>query len=263
LTYRRGILLGMKAFVLLACLSALSCSYRAEAKRCNKAPLRIVVLDTGFGYLDRGHDAQLCKYGHKDFSTDKKFTHTYDTKDPVPLDVHSHGTNIAGIIDSYAKQAHINYCLVILKYYSEKQTGHQNLLASIRAINYASNIRAEYLNYSGGGPEQDRFEEAAVKRFLNRGGHLIAAAGNEGNDLDKEENDYYPALYDKRVIVVGNLGKDGVRYKSSNYGKSVTRWEVGEDVTAYDITMTGTSQATATATGKIVAESGDKCDIGF
>jgi Subtilase family len=240
-----------------------SCTKRTEAKQCNKAPIRIAVIDTGFGYHDAGHDARLCQYGHKDFSNERQFTKNYVTKDIVPVDTHGHGTNIAGIIDGYAKAAHVNYCLVIIKYYSDSQTGSQNLRATIRAVNYAANIKADFINYSGGGPETNMFERAAVKRFLNQGGKFIAAAGNENEDLNNPENAYYPAMYDKRIIVVANQGKDGVKSKTSNYGDVVTRWEIGEDVTAYGITMTGTSQATAVATGKIVSESQNKCDIGF
>lgn len=260
---KRAILFSMRAFTILIILLSLACSPRAEAKKCNKAPLKIVVLDTGFGFHDQGHEANLCRYGHKDFTSDRQFTHSYATSDLVPLDVHGHGTNIVGIIDGYAKAAHVNYCIVIVKYYSDHQPGSQNLLATIRAFNYASNIHADYVNYSGGGYEIDHFERMAVKRFINHGGQLIAAAGNDNQNIDEQQNAYYPAMYDKRTIIVGNLGRNGVKLNSSNYGTSVNRWEVGENVSAFGVTMTGTSQATAIATGKIVAESSNKCDIGF
>ena len=259
---------------MIAITISLSCSYKAEAKKCGKAPIKIAVIDTGFGYKDAGHDAHLCKFGHKDFSMDRQFTGAYDVKVPLPLDVHGHGTNVVGIIESYLNKTNVNYCIVIIKYYSEQQTGEQNLVASTRAFNYAANIKVDYVNYSGGGPEANMFERASINKILKYGGHFIAAAGNEGQDLDNPLNAYYPASYDKRIIVVGNLCSDGVQYKkkdgtelkrcgSSNYGESVTRWEPGENITAYGITMTGTSQATAAATGKIASESSNRCDIGF
>ena len=260
---KSAIVLAMKVSFVLGIILALSCCGKAEAKHCDKVPIKVAVIDTGFGYQDRGHDAPLCKYGHYDFSKEKQFSGAYDTRVPVPVDTHGHGTNIVGIINSYAKENHINYCIVVIKYYSERQTGHENLIAFIRAINYAANIKVDYVNYSGGGPESDRVEKASVKRFLNGGGKMIAAAGNEHANLNIKENAYYPAMYDKRIIVVGNLCKNGVRCESSNYGDAVTRWEVGEDVEAYGLTMTGTSQATAVATGKILSESSNRCDIGF
>ena len=217
-------------------------------------PITIAVIDTGFGYKERGHQVKLCKYGHKDFTIDKQLSFSYDTQVPIPIDIERHGTNIVGIIDDYLRNTNIDYCLVIIKFYSRRQSGEQNILSTIRSMSYAINIGADYVNYSAGGPERNRFEEDAVKRFLDGGGKLVAAAGNEGLNLDLQENAYYPAMYDPRIIVVGNLGIQGVRYSSSNYGSVVTKWEIGTNVTEYGITMTGTSQATALETAKTVAK---------
>lgn len=242
---------------LLAFLSALTLlSPLADAKQCGKAPIKIAVIDSGFGFEGKGHTAKLCKFGHKDFSNEAQMSVSYDTKVPVPSDIMSHGTNIVGIIDSILKKSKVDYCIVVIKYYSEKQTGSENLQANIKAIDYAANLKVDYINFSGGGVEFSGGEYKAVKKFLDQGGQLIAAAGNENSNLDTSS--YYPAKYDERIIVVGNHTADGVRSYSSNYGSVVKRWEVGENVKAYGIILTGTSQATATATGKIVSES--KCD---
>lgn len=217
-------------------------------------PIIIAVVDSGFGYQNKGHGATLCKYGHKDFTLDKQFSDKYGTSVPVPKDTHSHGTNVAGLIDNYLKKKNVDYCLVIIKYYSLNQNGNQNTLASAKALNYAVNIHADYINYSGGGPKVDFFEKKAVESFLNQGGQFIAAAGNEGQNLDNPKNKFYPAMYDSRITVVGNLSVNGTRLMSSNNGYAVTRWEIGQDQTAYGITLSGTSQACAVATGKIVAK---------
>ena len=243
---------------LLALLTALSLlSPYAEAARCKKNKIvKIAVVDSGFGWNERGHGAKLCKYGHKDFSSDHQLTGSFDTKDPVPLDTMGHGTNIVGIIDDQLKKTNLNYCIVVIKYYSVNQSGEMNLNASIKAFQYAVNLNVDYINYSGGGDNFSVEESNVVKKYLDKGGRLIAAAGNDGRDLTL--GSYYPAMYDKRIIVVGNRTADGVRSVLSNYGSPVNRWEVGENVKAYGITLTGTSQATAAATGKIVSES--KCD---
>lgn len=224
-------------------------------------PTVVAVLDTGFGFEGRGHEAKLCKFGHKDFSIDKRYSAQYGTKDKIPLDIHGHGTNIVGVISDNTKIT--SYCFVIVKYYSDMQSSQQNLAASTKAIQYANSIGADFINYSGGGPVLDEQEQRAVKTFLSRGGKFVAAAGNEKEDLDSPENGYYPAMDDIRVISVGNNNFYGVRSYTSNYGKRITRWEKGENVTGYGITMTGTSQATAVATGKILSERKNKCDIGF
>lgn len=249
--------------ILLLAIAIGGCTQReAEAKHCGKYPVKIAVIDTGFGFEDRGHTANLCKYGHKDFSLDRQFSGAYDTKVPVPLDTHSHGTNIVGIIDEYAKKSHLNYCIVVIKYYSTQQTGYLNMMAMVQSIKYAANIKVDYVNISGGGDTFSPEEFVQVKRYLNQGGHLVTAAMNDNVDLDLPENQVYPAMYDKRIVVVGNSSPTGEKSKSSNYGSVVKRWEIGENVTAYGITMTGTSQATAVATGKIASENENKCDIG-
>lgn len=244
----------MKLFCSTIILSLLMPWTAAEAdKSCRIAPIRIGVIDTGFGYQDRGHGAHLCKYGHKDFSITKKFTIAYDTKTLVPLDEHGHGTNVAGLIEEYASKGHNPYCLVILKYYSEAQTGTQNKNASVKALQYANNLKLDVINYSGGGPEADDDERIAVLKLLAHSTKLIFAAGNDGQELSTFGTEYYPAMYSPKITVVGNKNIYGKPTNTSNYGSYVNTWEFGENQTAYGITMSGTSQATAITTGKTVA----------
>lgn len=252
---------------LLLPLITLICAGQALAKEpslkptCHRKPIKIAVLDTGFdiGNSFFGYNAKLCKYGHKDFSKEKKFIKTSGVNN-VPKDTHGHGTHIVGIIDKLISEVSQDYCIVIIKYYSEKQTGVENLLASNKALTYALNIGVNVINYSGGGPETSSTESSVVKKFLDRDGILVAAAGNEKSNLEIKENRYFPAQDDTRAVVVGNLKKNGQRHGSSNYGSPVTRWEVGEDVESFGFRMTGTSQATAVATGKIVREILKSCD---
>lgn len=246
----------------ILCAFLIGCVDSNASCRSNKAPIKVAVIDTGFGFQDRGHSAKLCKYGHKDFSTDRQFSSAYSTTIPVPVDNNGHGTNIVGIIDHYASEANVNYCIVVIKYYAEFQTGEQNLSATVEAIKYATNIGVDFINYSGGGPEADLGERLAIIKFLNKGGIFVAAAGNENQSLDIQENAYYPAMDDPRIVVVGNSNGYGMKSEQSNFGRPVNRWEIGEKVTAFGITETGTSQAAAVATGKIVSQSKNKCDIG-
>lgn len=230
--------------------------------KCADKPVVVAVIDTGFGFHNKGLGAKLCKFGHKDFSSDQEFQHTvnYGTKDPVPLDLHGHGTNVVGVIEEYARSTHTNFCVVILKYYGSNHMGHID--ATIKAINYATDLKVDYINYSSGGREPSTVERIAVEKFLNNGGTMISAAGNESANLDVAGNVYYPAMYDSRIVMVGALDRNGNKMFSSNYGSVVNRWEIGMSVVGYGISMSGTSQATATATGKIVSQSKNKCDIG-
>lgn len=207
----------------------------------------IAVIDTGFGYQDLGKKAKLCKYGHKDFTTDYSIAKGYNTLDPIPRDYTGHGTNIAGIID--ANIQYPDYCIVIIKYFSNI-VGADNLKSSIKAIEYAININADFINYSSYGYDYSKKEANAVKRFLDKGGVFLAAAGNEGRDI--LINHVYPAMVDSRVITVGNKDSNGKRHLSSNYGPPITIWENGVNLSGFGLIMTGTSQATAKVTGKMV-----------
>lgn len=229
--------------------------------KCTGKPTVIAIIDTGFGAGWEGEaTARLCKYGHKDFTVDQQFDDLkeFNTVDPVPKDFHGHGTHIAGTIDAFAKSANINYCLVILKYYNPKMNASQNLINTVKAIQYAKNLHAKFINYSGGGLATAPEEIEAVKNFIDNGGTFVTAAGNERADL--AEKSYYPAMDDDRTVVVGNLEADGkTPAPSSNYGKRVNRWEIGTNLKIYNHYMTGTSQATAVATGKLVAETKNFC----
>lgn len=214
-------------------------------------PKTIAVIDTGFGYSTASKNSKhLCKFGHKDFTRDQKFDTSQSTLVPVPMDFNGHGTNIAGVIVNNAPKD-AKFCIVILKYFSTSKF-HNNLAASIEAIKYATHIKADYINYSGGGEEESAEESKAVKAYLDKGGKFVSAAGNENKDLSKTP--YYPAMSDKRVIVVANWSKLQIKSSFSNYGTPVTRWEYGEFAEGYGIFLTGTSQACAVATGKLLGE---------
>jgi hypothetical protein len=216
------------------------------------------VVDTGFGYEGRGQEAKLCKTGHKNFSGEIEYTMPGMTKVPVPLDKEGHGTNVVGVIESYAKKTNVDYCIIIIKYYSGKHS-HNNVLSTINSFNYADKIKADFINYSSGGDGPYPKEKEAVERYLNHGGHLVVAAGNDDNNLDLPGSNYYPAKYDRRITVVGALSKKGLKLWFSNFGSIVNRWELGEDVPGYGLVKSGTSQATAISTGKMVSETKNKC----
>lgn len=235
---------GMKKFILVLALFLCSRAF----SDCSKTKI-IAVIDTGFQFSFRTDGAKLCQYGHRDFTSIKKFNDKY-TKTPVPVDTHGHGTNVGGLIQKHGGNA--SFCLVILKYYNAQVSDTLNANASLEAINYATQIGADYINYSGGGVESSQQETLAVKKYLDRGGKFIAAAGNNGSNLSYRP--YYPAMSDPRVISVGNLNADGTRSFTSNYGSQVTKWEVGENQEGFGITLTGTSQATAVLTGKMVKQ---------
>jgi subtilisin family serine protease len=263
----------MRSLLVLSVVLGLACvdPYSAVGGVPNvEKPLVIAVIDTGFGFNEASKSARLCKYGHKDFSISRQFTKDFGTVDLVPKDTNGHGTNVVGLIER-SLVGRTDYCIVIVKAYGDSQTTSQNIGATIRAFAYVANIKAKLTNLSAGGSHYDSYEYKAVIRYLNQGGTLVSAAGNENQNTDDAANRFYPAQYDKRIVVVGNKkisterfkkisfenspwGDTFERVKSSNWGSDIDRWEVGYEQSGYGIVMTGTSQAAAVATGKIALE---------
>jgi subtilisin family serine protease len=175
-------------------------------------------------------------------------------------DTHGHGTHIAGIIGAKKISPRLphgvadNVSLMAIKYYDPKIGAENNLRNSVQAILYAIRMKAQIINYSGGGTEPSAEERAAIKLAEKHGILFVAAAGNEKSDADIHK--YYPAGYGlSNIITVTALDENQEILPSSNYGlKSVDLAAPGKSI---DSTlpggsygkMTGTSQATAFVTG--------------
>ena len=229
--------------------------------------VKVAVIDTGVDpKLLKGNS--YCKSGHRDFTGQGLDDH------------HGHGTHISGIIDQYAKNyifdgksyskidsIEIEYCQIIIKYWdSSTDVNTDPLMATIKALRYAIDQEVDIINYSGGGNEESKEEKELIKEALDKGIKVVAAAGNGARDkngsfkgYDISKKPYYPAAHDPRIYVVGNITKTNTIVESSNTGNNVKYWEVGDRVlsrlpgSSYGY-MTGTSQATAVKTGKLVRE---------
>lgn len=175
-------------------------------------------------------------------------------------DLHGHGTHISGIIkkefQKHGKKRILqpSLRLMILKYYDSHSADSENIVNTVKALNYAAKMQARVINYSGGGgspylPERQAIENAGHKNIL-----LVAAAGN--NNANTDNNGYYPADYElDNIISVTAADNNGELVSFSNYGLSTV------DIAApgklifstlpkntYGL-MSGTSQATAFVTG--------------
>lgn len=175
-------------------------------------------------------------------------------------DNHGHGTHVAGIVGAEGDNGwgssgvSPKVSLMILKYYDPKAGGQDNLRNTIRAIRYAVAKKANIINYSGGGLDYSAEEYAAVKEARDAGILFIAAAGNEKSNSDFAP--YYPANYPlDNIISVTAVNQSGKVLQSSNFGeRSVHLAAPGENIKSTVpgnkfAEMTGTSQATAFATG--------------
>lgn len=232
-------------------------------------PIVVGVIDTGVNSTIQ-KSGVLCKFGHRDF-----------TKTSI-TDTVGHGSHISGLIDQYVKDDVIdehkdtsnvtkpNYCQVIIKFYDTNMPKETTTMQTmVRAIRWAIDIKVDVINISAGGEIFSSEESELIKTALDSGIKVVAAAGNDGCELGtatfkrigsvlkRVQCRYYPAMYDQRITVVGSSQPDTTRAPSSNYGFYVNSWENGVNRTSYGLdggtsVSSGTSQATAIKTGKIV-----------
>lgn len=171
-------------------------------------------------------------------------------------DNHGHGTHIAGIILQKAKSKRVKF--MILKYYDPFVSSDDNLLSTVKAIRYATKMKADIINYSGGGDVRSPLEEAAIRDAQKQGILFVAAAGNEGRNTDRVG--YFPAGYRlSNIISVAAMDSRRRLLASSNYGShSVDIVAPGKNIFSslpggrYGF-MTGTSQATAWVSGLVAS----------
>jgi subtilisin family serine protease len=179
------------------------------------------------------------------------------------IDNHGHGTHIAGIIGAEAGNGKgiagiaPKVSMMILKYYDPKVPNTDNLKNTVNAIHYAIKMKANIINYSGGGTEFSKEEHDAIEEARTKGILFVAAAGNERSNSDSHH--YYPADYGlSNIISVTAIDPSTEVLSSSNYGTlTVDIAAPGQNIlstlpgSAYGM-MTGTSQATAFVTGAAV-----------
>lgn len=116
--------------------------------------------------------------------------------------------------------------------------GHGNISGIVAAIEYALNQGAEIINLSISSRTTilNSVLESEIKKAVNSGVAVIAAAGNDGDDV----KDYMPGSVNE-AVVIGACNENGERLGSSNYGYTVD----------YNVVADSTSQAAAKYSGYI------------
>ena len=188
--------------------------------------LRVAVVDTGLKVKYK-KVAKLCPRGHNSSYGEDPF-----------VDTQEHGTNIAGIITN---RAFGDYCLIIIKADSEKKKRNW----FYKGLYLAIKSQPDIINISWGGHKFNAKEHRLILYALARGIKIVAAAGNNGDNLGVLCN-YYPACSSGKIIVVGNT------HMTSNYGAPVDAYRRGISVEGFGIVMTGSSQATAMYTAELI-----------
>ncbi|GAA1670644.1 hypothetical protein GCM10009745_11540 [Kribbella yunnanensis] len=185
----------------------------------------VAVLDTG---VDAGHPDLV---GH--------LVPGVNTTSPNrgPIDDNGHGTMTLGIIAAGANNkagvAGIGWSVKAMPVKVLDAEGSGYDLDVAEGIDWAAAHGAKVINMSLGGPGDNEVLHDAVKRAAAKGIVIVAAAGNDGNNVL-----HYPAAYPE-VIAVGATDATGALVSFSQYGDWV-------DVAApgWDILSTGPRQLT-------------------
>lgn len=177
-------------------------------------------------------------------------------------DLHGHGTHVAGIIvgdpihPTGVRGVSPHSELMVLKYFDKTTSNMKALQFSLEAFQYAIQMGAQIINYSGGGPRPSDLERHLIAEARRKGIVVVAAAGNEG--LNADQFQFYPSGYFlDNIVSVAAIDSRSRLISSSNFGKeSVDIAAPGKEIFStlpggrYGY-MTGTSQATAFVTGAL------------
>ncbi|WP_102273658.1 S8 family serine peptidase [Cytobacillus massiliigabonensis] len=182
----------------------------------------------------------------------------YNVANPAkPGTKESHGTHVSGIIAGDQDNGlggygiNPNAKILPINVFDGFNSGSDYVIAE--AILYAVDHGAKVINMSLGGYGESKIMEAAVKKAIDKGVTIVAAAGNEETDMYS-----VPASYDG-VISVGATNDKKELAGFSNFGPSVNIVAPGENVystTHYISTnqssfteMSGTSMASPVVAG--------------
>ncbi|NLY00379.1 MAG: S8 family serine peptidase, partial [Rhodopirellula sp.] len=181
-------------------------------------------------------------------------------RDGDPMDDHGHGTHVAGTIaavhDNGRGVAGVNPSAKIMALKFLDASGSGSLLDAVAALDYAVAHGAQISNNSWGSGQFSQALEDGIRRAQQAGHIVVAAAGNNGSDLDLVAS--YPASYGlDNVVSVAATDRNDLLAAFSNYSdRSVDLAAPGYAILStkpgdtYD-TSSGTSMAAPHVSGAI------------
>ena len=149
--------------------------------------------------------------------------HGYDfvDEDGDPLDLHGHGTHVAGTLGAVGNNdigvVGVNWTVRIMALRFLGEDGSGTLSDAIRALDYAVQMGARVTNNSWGGGGESAAMAEAIAAAQAAGQLFVAAAGN--GDRDNDSHPHYPSSYGSdNVIAVAAVGKNDDLAAFSNVG---------------------------------------------
>jgi VCBS repeat-containing protein len=199
---------------------------QAWAEVTDPAPVVIGVVDTG---IDRLHPdltdnvwtnpGEIAGNGIDDDGNgyiDDWWGWDFTNSDNEPLDDHMHGTAVSSVAagvdhqDDYGVVGVCPWCQVMaVKVVGASGSAPLDVVAD--GITYAADNNADVINLSLGGPSGSLTLKNAVDYAWYHGVLVVAAAGNDGSEIQ-----FYPAAYDN-AMAVASTNQEDFRSCFSNY----------------------------------------------
>jgi serine protease len=176
----------------------------------------VAVVDTGVDYSDPDLKANMWRD-----PTTGAYGWNYVSNTANAMDDNGHGTHVAGTIgaigDNGVGIAGVDWHVKIMAVKVLDSTGTGYLSNIVKGINYAVAHGAKVINASFGGGGYDAATATAVTNAKAHGVIVVAAAGNDGTNIDT--NPEYPASYSgDNVIAVAATDSNDKLASFSNYG---------------------------------------------
>jgi subtilisin family serine protease len=152
----------------------------------------------------------------------------YVANDTNPMDENGHGTAVAGVVSPACNNdlgiAGVSWLSMILPVRVLNANGSGSYSAISSGITYAADKGARIINMSLGGTSSSKTLQAAVNYAWNKNCILVAASGNNGNNIA-----VYPAACSNVVAVAASDSLDGHPTWSS-YGSYIDVAAPGVDI---------------------------------
>lgn len=179
---------------------------------------------------------------------------------PNPMDDNGHGTHVAGIIGAVGNNGvgisgvAWNVQLMAVKILNYAGSGFTS--DAIRGLNFAVSRGAKIANNSWGGAPYDPALANAINEARAQGVIVVAAAGNQGRNIDTTP--FYPASYqfDNVVRVAATDNRDALA-NFSNFGVGTVQLAapgvniISTSRTGGYVSMSGTSMAAPMVSGAL------------
>ena len=216
----------------------------------------VAVIDTGVNLTHQDIAANLWRNPAPTFGdvNGARFINGQQTGNPT--DDNGHGTHVAGTIgaigDNNLATTGIAWKVQIMAIKSFPAVGAASTTDIVRGVNYAIAHGAHIINASYGGSGSTGFsnsELAAITAARDAGILFVAAAGNDGSDMDVAR--FYPASHAlDNIVTVGNSTRRDELSPSSNYGSAVDLFAPGSEIVSLSYSS---STGTATLSGTSMA----------